>query len=96
MPVSGAIVLPVDVDEDGQADPEEILETKAEAVEMVATGKYPSPPARALNLVTNGEPSGLAQTFMAWILTDGQEFVGEAGYVRLSDAQLASELEKVR
>jgi len=96
LPVSGAMVLPVDVDEDGQADPEEILETKAEAVEMVATGKYPSPPARALNLVTNGEPSGLAQTFMAWILTDGQEFVGEAGYVRLSDAQLASELEKVR
>lgn len=96
LPVTGAIALPVDVDGDGQADPEEILETKAEAVEMVATGKYPSPPARALNLVTNGKPSGLAQVFIAWILTDGQDFVGEAGYVHLTEAQLAAELEKVR
>jgi phosphate transport system substrate-binding protein len=31
-------------------------ETKSEAVEMVAAGKYPSPPARPLNLVTNGKP----------------------------------------
>ncbi len=40
---------------DAVAQPEELLETMSEATAMVAAGKYPSPPARALNLVTNGQ-----------------------------------------
>lgn len=94
-PVAGAAVLPIDADEDGVAGPQEILETKAEAVEAVASGRYPSPPARALNLVTNGQPSGLERAFILWILSEGQDFVGEAGYVRLSDEQLQSERAKL-
>ena len=43
-PVAGALPLPIDNNENGSADPEEILETKTEAVDMVAQGKYPSPP----------------------------------------------------
>jgi len=95
-PVAGAVPIPVDYNENGQADPEEILETKAEAVEMVAQGKYPSPPARALNLVTNGKPSGLVLDFIQWIITDGQKFVGEAGYVQLTPDQLNASLEKLK
>ena len=95
-PVAGAVPIPVDYNENGQADPEEILETKAEAVEMVAQGKYPSPPARALNLVTNGKPSGLVLDFIQWIITDGQKFVGEAGYVQLTPDQLNAGLEKLK
>ena len=95
-PVAGAVPIPVDYNENGQADPEEILETKAEAVEMVAQGKYPSPPARALNLVTNGKPSGLVLDFIHWIITDGQKFVGEAGYVQLTPDQLNASLEKLK
>ena len=94
--VAGAVALPVDDDENGKADPHEVLETKAEAVEMVATGRYPSPPARALNLVTKGKPTGPAKAFIEWILVEGQQFVGEAGYVQLTDEQLAASLEKVR
>lgn len=95
-PVSGALSLPIDVNENGMADPEEILETKAEAIEMVALGKYPSPPARPLNVVTHGKPEGIIAGFLEWILVDGQKFVGEAGYVSLTADQLTTSLGKLR
>lgn len=95
-PVSGALSLPIDVNENGMADPEEILETKAEAIEMVALGKYPSPPARPLNVVTHGKPEGIIAGFLEWILVDGQQFVGEAGYVSLTADQLTTSLGKLR
>lgn len=96
VPVAGSAVLPIDVNENGQADSEELLETKAEAVAMVAEGKYPSPPARPLNLVTRGKPSGVVQVFIEWVLAEGQAFVGEAGYVRLPQEQLDDALQKVK
>lgn len=95
-PVTGALALPIDVNQNSVADPEEILETKAEAIEMVALNKYPSPPARPLNLVTHGKPAGLISEFIEWILVDGQQYVGEAGYVSLTADQLAASLEKLR
>jgi phosphate transport system substrate-binding protein len=95
-PVPGALALPIDYNENGMADPDEILETKNEAVEMIASGKYPSPPARAENLVTNGKPTGVVQAFIQWILTDGQAFVGEAGYVKLPQEQLDAALKKIQ
>jgi len=94
--VAGSAVVPVDVNENGVADPEEVLETKAEAVEAVASGKYPSPPARPLNLVTKGKPTPLVQSFIEWILTDGQQFVGEAGYVQLTQDQLSEAFQKLK
>jgi phosphate transport system substrate-binding protein len=93
--VDGAAAVPLDVNENGIAEAEEILETKSEAVEMVATDKYPSPPARALNLVTLNQPSGLVADFIRWILTDGQQFVGEAGYVQLTEQQLSEAIAKL-
>lgn len=95
-PVAGAAVLPIDSNENGSADSDEILETMDEAVEMVASGRYPSPPARALNLVTNGKPSGLTLAFMQWVLGEGQTWVGEAGYVQLTQEQLLAAMEKLR
>lgn len=95
-PVAGAAIAPIDYNENGAADPDEILETKDEAQQAVATGKYPSPPARALNLVTKGKPSGVVQAFIQWILADGQKFVGEAGYVQLPPEQLAEAINKVK
>lgn len=95
-PVAGAMPLPIDSNANGQADADELLETKDEAVEMVATGRYPSPPARALNLVTKGQPSGIALAFLQWIITDGQQFVSEAGYVQLTQEQLGAALQKLK
>jgi len=95
-PVTGAVVAPIDINNNGQADADELYETMPEAMQAVATGKYPSPPARPLNVVTKDKPSGLVQVFIRWILTDGQQFVGEAGYVQLPPEQLAESLNKVK
>ena len=94
-PVTGMAAAPIDSNENGQADSDEILDSMSKAMEMVANGKYPSPPARALNLVTLNKPTGLAKAFLQWILTDGQKFVGEAGYVQLPQDQLDAGLKKI-
>jgi phosphate transport system substrate-binding protein len=88
-------VVPVDVDGSGQAEPEEGYDTKEQAVNGVAMGLYPSPPARDLNLVTQGKPEGLVKAFITWVLTDGQDYVAEAGYISLPQEKLVVELEKL-
>ncbi|MGQ9680986.1 MAG: PstS family phosphate ABC transporter substrate-binding protein [Anaerolineae bacterium] len=88
LPVAGAVVLPLDANRNGRADPDELLATKAQALEVVASGRYPSPPARELYLVTKGQPRGAVAAFLRWILTDGQKYVDEVGYVRLPDATI--------
>ncbi|MEN6298733.1 MAG: substrate-binding domain-containing protein [Anaerolineaceae bacterium] len=95
-PVEGSTTAPIDANNNGKVEPEELLETKDEASKMVAEGKYPSPPARILNLVTNGKPTGLVQSFILWILTDGQKIVSDAGFVQLTADQLEASLSKVR
>lgn len=87
-PVAGAAVVPLDVNGNGQADPDELLDTKAKALEMVATGRYPSPPARDLYLVTKGQPQTLVAAFLRWALTDGQKYLDEVGYVQLPKEML--------
>ncbi len=94
--IAGSVVLPIDINENGQADAEEIYDTKAKAVQGVASGKYPSPPARALNVVTKNKPSGLVQEFILWTLTDGQQFVDSAGYVALPQETLNQSLQKIK
>ncbi|HTP09025.1 MAG TPA: phosphate ABC transporter substrate-binding protein, partial [Anaerolineae bacterium] len=94
--IAGSVVLPIDVNKNGKADPDEIYDTKAKAVQGVATGKYPSPPARPLNVVTKNKPSGLVQDFILWTLTDGQKFVDEAGYVALPQDTLSQGLQKIK
>jgi len=95
-PVAGVLIVPIDLNNDGKADDIERIETMPEAIQAVATGKYPSPPARPLYVVTKDKPAGLTQDFILWILTDGQAFVGEAGYVLLTPDQLAESLARVR
>jgi phosphate transport system substrate-binding protein len=94
-PVAGALVAPVDVDGNGQADPDEVYRAKDQAVRAVGTGQYPSPPARDLNLVTQGQPEGLVKAFITWVLTDGQSYVAEAGYISLPQEKLDEELGKL-
>jgi phosphate transport system substrate-binding protein len=93
---AGAIVAPIDINNNGIADPDEVLSTLAQATNAVATGRYPSPPARVENLVTKGKPSGLVQTFMIWILTDGQKYVSPTGFVQLPPDQLTEALARVK
>ncbi|MCX6067727.1 MAG: substrate-binding domain-containing protein [Chloroflexi bacterium] len=95
-PIPGALVAPVDVNKNGLADADEIFKTTDEAVSAVAAGKYPSPPARFENLATKGKPNGLTRTFIEWILTDGQQFLSQAGYVPLTPEKQAESLAKLK
>ena len=52
--------------------------------ENIATKKYPL--SRPLFLLSNGEPTGNAKTFVGFVLSDrGQELVKKHGYLRLAD-----------
>jgi phosphate transport system substrate-binding protein len=94
--IPGAVVPPIDVNTNGQADADEYFKTKDEAVSAVASGKYPQPPARFENLVTKGKPEGLVKLFIEWILTDGQQYLDQAGYVPLTPEQQAESLAKLK
>jgi phosphate transport system substrate-binding protein len=93
---TGAVAIPLDADKNGKADDVEVIDSLAEATDAVTNGIYPSPPGRVENLVTKGKPTGLTQTFIQWILTDGQQFVGQAGYVKLPPDVLADSIAKVK
>ena len=93
---AGAVVIPIDADKNGKADPVEIIDSLSKATAAVANNTYPSPPGRVENLVTKGKPSALVQAFILWILTDGQQFVGQAGYVPLPADVLAASVAKVK
>jgi phosphate transport system substrate-binding protein len=94
--VPGAIVPPIDINKNGQADADEYLKSKNQAVEAVKSGKYPSPPARFENLATKGKPTGLVLAFIEWIITDGQQYLDQAGYVPLTPEQQAESLQKLK
>ena len=96
VPPQGTVILPIDLNANGQADPDEILNTRQKAADAVASGLYPAPPSRELYLVTNGKPDGILQAFLEWVLTDGQAYVERSGYIKLTDEQLEISLEKNR
>lgn len=95
-PIAGLRVVPIDIDENGQIDAdEEFYSTKAELVRAIATGQYPSPPARYLHFVTKDSFTGLTKEFIRWVLTDGQRYVDEVGYIALPEAKIDEELSRL-
>lgn len=94
--IAGVIVPPVDINANGAADADEYYKTMSEAVSAAASEKYPSPPARFENLATKGKPTGLTLAFIQWILTDGQQYLGQAGYVPLAADQQTEALAKLQ
>jgi phosphate transport system substrate-binding protein len=91
LPVTGAAILPIDVNGNGKVDSEEVVDTRQQIAQAILNGKYPSPPARDENLVTKGKPSSLTATFIEWILGDGQKFIEESGYILLPDEEIAAQ-----
>jgi phosphate transport system substrate-binding protein len=96
-PAAGLIVVPLDIDGDGTiTQAESLYETHTDMTRAIAAEVYPSPPARDLYLLTKGKPEGVTQEFVLWVLTDGQKYVAEAGYVELTQPKLNAAIEKVR
>jgi phosphate transport system substrate-binding protein len=94
--MTGILIPPIDINKNGQADADEIYKVKQDAFDAVANGKYPSPPARFENLATKGKPTDLTLAFIEWILTDGQQYLEQAGYVKLTPDQQAESLAKIK
>jgi phosphate transport system substrate-binding protein len=93
----GIRVIPLDLNNNGKIDPEENFYTNLdEIVQAIGDGKYPAPPARDLYFVTSGKPQKkVLVEFIHWVLTDGQKFVHESGYINLSKDRLKKESEKL-
>ncbi|MBP8626164.1 MAG: PstS family phosphate ABC transporter substrate-binding protein [Syntrophorhabdales bacterium] len=96
LPVKGLMVIPIDINEDGKIESKEEIDTRQKAMNAVASGVYPSPPARALHIVTKGHFKDEVKTFLEWALTDGQKFVDEAGYIKLSENQIKEAIDKIK
>ena len=95
--IPGISVLPIDVNGNGKIDANEnFYGTIDQLTEAIATGKYPSPPARNLGFLFKGKPKKKELIeFVKYVLTTGQKFVDENGYIALSNAKLQEELKKV-
>ena len=87
--LDGLRVVPLDLNGDGQISADEDFYATIDNIAgAIAAKVYPFPPARELYLVTKGEPTPVIQELYRWILTDGQAFVSDAGYVSLSADRL--------
>jgi phosphate transport system substrate-binding protein len=96
--IKGIRVLPIDLNNDGVIDTnEDFYKTRDEVAQAIAEGKYPSPPARDLHFVSHGRPKKKqVAEFVKWVLTDGQKYVPEAGYINLSEQKISEQLEKLK
>jgi len=93
----GMEIIPIDINGNGQIDKgEDFYSSLDDIMNAIRKGDYPSPPARDLYFVSKGKPQNIAVLeFIRWILTDGQKYVNEAGYVALSPDKIQSELMKL-
>jgi phosphate transport system substrate-binding protein len=93
-PIEGLQIVPLDLNGNGQIDEDEAFYAdRADLIQAIADEVYPFPPARVLYLVTKGEPSPAIADFYRWVLTDGQTYVAEAGYVNLTQSHLQEGLD---
>ncbi|MCF8236132.1 MAG: PstS family phosphate ABC transporter substrate-binding protein [Bacteroidales bacterium] len=98
LPYPGLAVAPIDLNDDGLITEDENyyghLDTLMNAIRKE---QYPSPPARELYFVGKGKPQRkVVLTFLEWILTEGQTFLNEAGYVVLPEEKVKRELQRIR
>lgn len=96
--VEGIVVLPIDVNADSVITEDEDFYLNRDGItEAIAGGHYPSPPARELHFVCRGKPEKeVVREFIKWVLTDGQQYVPESGYINLTDEKLKAELKHLQ
>jgi phosphate transport system substrate-binding protein len=95
--VAGVHALPIDVNGNGKIDADEnFYGTIDELTAAIADGKYPAPPARNLGFLFKGKPKKKELVeFVKYVLTGGQKFIDENGYIALSKTKIQEELKKV-
>ncbi len=95
--IPGIKVLPIDINGNGKIDEDEdFYNNRDDIINAITNGKYPSPPARDLYFVCHGKPERkIVIEFIKWVLTDGQKFVSEAGYINLTEDKIEEALKKI-
>src|ERR1700712_1047070 len=95
--VAGVHALPIDVNGNGKVDADEnFYDTIDKLTDAIAAGKYPSPPARNLGFLFKGKPKKKELVeFVKFVLTEGQKYVDENGYIALSKQKIAEEAKKL-
>jgi phosphate transport system substrate-binding protein len=97
--VKGIRVVPIDLNNNGKIDDDEnFYNSMNDLIAAIASGKYPSPPARELYFVCKGNPRNnkVLTEFIKWVLSDGQKFVHEAGYIALPPDKVLAEIKKLQ
>jgi phosphate transport system substrate-binding protein len=97
--VKGLKVVPLDLNNNGKIDLEEnFYDSMNDLTAAIASGMYPSPPARELYFVMKGNPKNnkVLTEFIKWVLTDGQKFIHEAGYIALPNDKIEAERKKLQ
>jgi len=97
-PNPGILVLPIDVNNNGKIDgAENFYGTSTQLISAIAQGKYPSPPARDLYLVSKGKPTNpVVVAFLKFILTEGQKYNVPNGYISLPGDKLSKGIAKLK
>jgi len=95
--VSGIKIIPIDINENGKIDSDEdFYSNRDKLIKAIIEDKFPSPPARILYFVTKDKPDNeILKIFLKWILSEGQKYVNESGYINVSDKILKEELKKI-
>lgn len=88
-PMKGIAILPIDVNKNGKIDADErFYETMDHLMAAISEGKYPSPPARNLYLVTAGKSKNpVVREFLKFVITKGQKATAPAGFVHINKEQ---------
>jgi phosphate transport system substrate-binding protein len=97
--IKGLKVVPIDLNNNGKIDSDEnFYGSMNDLINAIASGKYPSPPSRDLFFVMKGSPKNnkVLTDFIRWVLTDGQKFVNEAGYISLPKERMETEQKKLQ
>lgn len=93
----GLEVVPLDLNENGIIDPSEnFYKTLPQIIDAIGANIYPSPPARELYFVTKGKPEKkVIIDFLNWVLSSGQKYINESGYINLPQEKLITERQKI-
>lgn len=76
--VPGVRIVPIDSNENGVADPDEVYQTRDEAIKAIRAKRYPA--TRKNYFFVKGKPAGLVKEFIQFALSDeGSKIVDEVG-----------------
>lgn len=97
-PNPGIEVLPIDVNGNGKIDADEdFYRDKESLIRAIADGRYPTPPARYLYLVSDGIPRNPAvRAFLRYIITQGQQENEALGYIAIGKADVRRGLTQLK